>query len=110
MTFKYNNTENNNRALDNITEKKVSYYYNWKNRIVISYTQHYHIQFVDNSTHCMHVIHLPFFVSTKNGTTAYHYIHTIGEIAKYIIDTFYAATINSSKKPCYNVYPFKYSR
>ncbi|KAI5144761.1 hypothetical protein NEPAR07_1256 [Nematocida parisii] len=110
ITFKYNNTENNNRALDNITEKKVSYHYNWKNRIVISYTQHYHVQLVDNSTHCMHVIHLPFFVTTENGTTAYHYIHTIEEIAKYIIDTFYATAINDSKKPCYNVYPFKYSR
>ncbi|KAI5185337.1 hypothetical protein NEIRO03_2002 [Nematocida sp. AWRm78] len=110
MLFKYNNAETNNRTLDNITEKKMSYVFNWKNHIVISYTPHYHVKFVDNSTHGMYVIHLPFFVTTKNGTTTYHYIHTIEEIVKYIIDIFYSTTINSNKKSRYNVYPFKYNR
>ncbi|KAI5130945.1 hypothetical protein NEPAR03_2244, partial [Nematocida parisii] len=110
LSFKYNRTEKKSRVLDKIKDKETIYAYNSRNYAMLSYTQHYHVQLVDNSTHCMHVIHLPFFVTTENGTISYHYIHTIEEIAKYIIDTFYAVIINSNKNPRYTIYPFKYSR
>ncbi|KAI5165705.1 hypothetical protein NEIRO02_0619 [Nematocida sp. AWRm79] len=110
LTFKYNPTEKKNRLLDKIKDKKTIYSYNNRVHAELSYTHHYHVQLVDNSTHYMHVIHLPFFVTTENSTTMYHYIYTIEELLEYIVKTFYSTTINSNRKSCYNVYPFKYSR
>ncbi|OAG30770.1 hypothetical protein NEIG_00254 [Nematocida sp. ERTm5] len=97
------------RLLDRITNRTANYENILYDSVELSHSHHYHVQFIDNHTHRVYIIHLPFFVvkNTRN-TYKYHYIHTISDIVEHIKKTF---NIRQSKKSSFsnNVYPFKYS-
>ncbi|KAI5167702.1 hypothetical protein NEIRO03_1986 [Nematocida sp. AWRm78] len=109
ILFKYDNAEKNIRTLDKLKEKNLSFIYKCKDFIELSYSHHYHVQFVDNSANRVHIIHFPFFMLNNNGTIEYHYIHTIDDIVNHIRKTFNTNTRNDQPL-INNVYPFKYSR
>ncbi|EIJ94709.1 uncharacterized protein NEPG_00232, partial [Nematocida parisii ERTm1] len=77
LTFDYIDKSSNKRILDRIENKKITYSYMGKESIELSYCHHYHVQVVDNSTHRVHIMHIPFFVSNDAGTIKYNYIHTL---------------------------------
>ncbi|KAI5127109.1 hypothetical protein NEPAR04_0780 [Nematocida parisii] len=98
------------RLLDKITSRTANYENIFYDSVELSHSHHYHVQFIDNHTHRVYIIHLPFFVfkNTRN-VYKYHYIHTISDIVEHIKKTF---NIRQSKKSSFsnNVYPFKYSK
>ncbi|OAG32420.1 hypothetical protein NEIG_02525 [Nematocida sp. ERTm5] len=110
ISFKYCNKDDlKPRFLDNILYKSIECSNIHKNIVELSYSNHYHVQLVDNHTHRVHIIHLPFFVDTKDNVITYHYIHTIKRILEYIqkithhrLYTRYAWTNN--------IHAFKYNR
>ncbi|KAI5125449.1 hypothetical protein NEPAR08_0124 [Nematocida parisii] len=105
----YNREDSCKRLLDKIKCSKVTYGHIKKESLELSHAFHYHVQLVDNYTHRMHIIHLPFLVEKTNYTTKYHQIHTLGEIKEYINKTF--STKGYKGRPQNSrVYPFKYSR
>ncbi|EIJ87521.1 hypothetical protein NEPAR06_0098 [Nematocida parisii] len=77
--------------------------------VQLSFHHHYHIQFVDNTRHRVHVVHLPFYTSKTNGTIEYLYVHTIKDIVEHLKSTFGIQTPEDSPFTN-NVYPFKYNR
>ncbi|EIJ87587.1 uncharacterized protein NEPG_02213 [Nematocida parisii ERTm1] len=109
MVFKYTNTKENSRKLDKIIKKSIVYTHAKSEIISIPYSPHYHVQLVDNSTHQMHIVHIPFFVSTEDGSEVYHYIHTIENIVNHASKLLCNKTMYNQR---YNntIYPFKYNR
>ncbi|KAI5166122.1 hypothetical protein NEIRO02_0982 [Nematocida sp. AWRm79] len=109
MVFKYINTKENSRKLDKIIKKSIVYTHTKAETTYITYSPHYHVQLVDNSTHQIHIIHIPFFVSSENSNEVYHYIHTIENIVNLAIKQLCNKTMYNQR---YNntIYPFKYNR
>ncbi|EIJ89372.1 hypothetical protein NEPAR06_0481 [Nematocida parisii] len=110
ITFEYTNKKENIRILDRIENKQVKYNHINEKQIDLGYSRHYHIQLVDNGTHRMHILHLPFFVTNENGTIKYHYIHTIQDILEQAKFTFYSKSRSNSYGVYNDIYPFKYNR
>ncbi|KAI5165223.1 hypothetical protein NEIRO03_0181 [Nematocida sp. AWRm78] len=105
----YNHQYPCKRILDKIKCSKATYGHITRESLELSHSFHYHVQLVDNYTHRMHILHLPFFVEKTKYTTKYHQIHTLREIKEYINKTF--STKRYKDRPLTNsVYPFKYSR
>ncbi|KAI5166911.1 hypothetical protein NEIRO03_1802 [Nematocida sp. AWRm78] len=109
ISFNYINKEENIRILDRIEKKVVNSNYINEKEINLEYSKHYHVQLVDNSTHRVYILHLPFFVTKENGIIKYHHIHTIRDILEEAKFTFYSK-IKSNCKLYKDIYPFKYNR
>ncbi|EIJ93771.1 hypothetical protein NEPAR06_1761 [Nematocida parisii] len=110
ISFKYSNKDDlKPRFLDNILYKTIECNNIQKNIVELSYSNHYHVQLVDNRAHRVHVIHLPFFVGKKDNVITYHYIHTIETILEYIQKITHLC-LYTKYTWTNNIYPFKYNR
>ncbi|KAI5145394.1 hypothetical protein NEPAR04_2438, partial [Nematocida parisii] len=101
------NKKSNN---ENSTLYSVKFHNIFKNAIVLSIKDHYHVQFVDNPHHTIEIIHLPFYIYKKeDGTVIMQQFHDINSILLHLKMVFNIGYKKSNLKKG-DVYPFKYSR
>ncbi|EIJ93157.1 uncharacterized protein NEPG_02113, partial [Nematocida parisii ERTm1] len=101
------NKKSNN---ENSTLYSVKFHNIFKNAIVLSIKDHYHVQFVDNPHHTIEIIHLPFYIYKKeDGSVIMQQFHDINSILLHLKMVFNIGYKKSHLKKG-DVYPFKYSR